>query len=104
MAQITIQPKPITVEVPGYELISIEELTELRKKADFDRWWTPKDLKERYGHDLKWFKEKIFFNPKYDDGRLNEFIKFPKGKGSTWQFEPKKMARFMERNFEDVVA
>lgn len=103
MAQITIQPKPIQVEIEGYELIEIVELNKLRERADFNRYWDAKELEKRYGQNLEWFKVKIFNNPRFSD-RLDEFVKRPVGGRSKWLFEPHGMARFMERNFEDVVA
>ncbi|MCO6541587.1 MAG: DUF771 domain-containing protein [Lactobacillus sp.] len=86
----------------GYRIVSTAEFEELKRRADYDCWWTPKDLKERYGHDLQWFRENILYIPQFKKD-LIKCVKYPRSSGKNgWQFEPKGFSKFMRENFKAI--
>jgi len=97
----------VIMEIPANQvIISKAEFNEYQSLKDSGKWWTSKDIEERYGHQMTWFKEKIFYIPKFkkqlssknggcvhysdvDDGRF-------------WSFEPNRFKKFMEENFPEI--
>lgn len=101
MAVLTIDLKNVPIDLQGQIIVNAKEYEELKQRADYDRWWTTKDLKERYGHDLDWFKDNVLYQPKFK--RNLELCVIPaKGPGSTWQFEPTKFSAFMREEFKEI--
>ncbi len=94
-----------TVELtipPEYVLVKKSELESLKERSDYDCWWTSKDLKERYGHDLQWFREHVLYVPRFKQ-QLMSCVKYPKTSGKNgWQFEPHEFSRFMQNNFGQI--
>lgn len=102
MATLTIDLKNVPVDLKDQIVVDAKEYEELKRRSDYDRWWTPKDLKERYGHGLDWFKEKILFRPEFERALTSCVIR-PSGSGKgTWQFEPTKFSAFMREEFEEI--
>lgn len=101
MAVLTIDLKNVPIDLKDQIIVDAKEYEELKQRADYDRWWTPKDLKERYGHDLRWFKEKILYQPKFKQA-MSQCVIPAEGSGGTWQFEPTKFSAFMREEFEEI--
>ncbi|WP_099974219.1 DUF771 domain-containing protein [Lactobacillus terrae] len=93
----------LTLEMPEDKvLIDKAEYIELKEEQDTARWWTAKDLKERYNHNLDWFKERCLLVPKWQD-ELKDFVNKPENSGKNiWEFEPAKFKKFMSDHFQEI--
>jgi len=104
-------PQTIKAEIvmelpPDQVIITKAEFNEYQELKDDGRWWTTKDLENRYNHKLDWFKEKIFYVPKFkktlsvENGGCVHYSDI--GEGRYWSFEPKRFKQFMEENFPEI--
>lgn len=101
MAVLTVDLKNVPIDLKDQIIVDAKEYEELKRRADYDRWWTSKDLKERYGHDLRWFKKKILYQPKFKNVLSQCAIPAVRN-GGDWQFEPTKFSAFMREEFEEI--
>lgn len=102
MATLILDIKNVPIELKDKVVIESSEYGRLKQRADYDCWWTTKDLKQRYGHDLNWFKTKILYRPEFKNVLATCVIE-PSGSGKGgWQFEPTKFSRFMREQFREI--
>lgn len=49
----------VIMEVPSDQVIITKtEFNEYQELKDDGRWWTSKDIEQRYNHKMDWFKQK----------------------------------------------
>lgn len=97
----------IVIEVPDdHVIISTAEFNEYQSLKDDGRWWTSKDIEQRYNHKMDWFKQKILYVPKFKkilDSQNGGFVHYSDlDDGRYWSFEPKRFKKFMEDNFAEI--
>ncbi|AKP66322.1 DUF771 domain-containing protein [Companilactobacillus ginsenosidimutans] len=104
----------VVMEIPEDKvIISKADFEEYQALKDDDYWWTPKDLKDHYHHDINWFKEKVLFVPRYKKELSTEFggcvhyssndpVDGEKYNGRYWSFEPGRFRKFMKEHFAEI--
>ncbi|WP_200411759.1 DUF771 domain-containing protein [Virgibacillus salexigens] len=99
MQQLNVQ---LNVPVPSDKvLISKVELDELKQESLSGVFWSMKDLEQRTSKKQEWLKENILYRSKFRS-ELEKFVYYPKSKGQSWSFQAKRMAQFLERNFDQI--
>lgn len=98
--QLNVQ---LTIPIPEDQvLISKIELEDLRSQQIAGVCWTMKDLEMRTGRKKEWLTDNVLYVPKFKeklDVKNGGFVYYPKGKGSPWSFQARKMSQFLEDNF-----
>jgi phage pi2 protein 07 len=82
--------------------IEYEELNDLKLNGVY---WSMSDLEKKVGKKNEWIKDKILYPPyhrKNLDVANGGFVYYPKVKGETWTFHAKKMAAFLDDNFNII--
>lgn len=103
-----MQTLNVSLSIPIPEdsvLITKVELEELRKKELSGVFWTMKDLEGRTGRKIEWLKANLLYPPQFRktlDVESGGFVYYPKSKGQAWSFQAKKMADWLDRNFENI--
>lgn len=97
----------VIMEVPSDQvIISKTEFNEYQSLKDDGRWWTSKDIFERYHHRMDWMKENILLVPTYQrelDAKNGGCVHYADPEnGKFWSFEPKRFKKFMEDNFAEI--
>lgn len=97
----------VIMEIPEDQvIITRAEFNEYQELKDDGRWWNTKDVEDRYGHQMKWFKEKVFYVPRFKkqlDSKNGGCVHYSgNDDGRYWSFEPKRFKKFMEDNFPEI--
>lgn len=87
------QELSVTITVPDeYILIKKIEWEEMIENQLSGRQWEMKDLVERIGRNLQWFKDNILYAYKNElSTARGGFVKYPESKGMPWKFGAAKM-------------
>lgn len=98
----------VAIQVPdSFELVSSDELSDLRPQSVVGRTWTMNDLRDWLGHkQAVWVKDNILYNPRYSKDiqamiNHNE-IRKSKGNGSPWLFKASTMAAWLDKHWEEL--
>lgn len=95
----------IVIEVPDdHVIITNAQYDEYQSLKDDGCWWKTKDIETRYGHQMRWFKDKILYVPKFKKILSTEYggyVHYPDNE-KYWSFEPKHFKKFMEENFPEI--
>lgn len=86
-------------------LIKRVELKSLKEKSLTGVYWNMKDLESRIGKKQHWIKKHILYVPRFKkhlDSVNGGFVFYPEVQGQTWSFHAKKMADFLDNNFNDI--
>lgn len=86
-------------------LIKKVELEVLKEQSLSGVYWNMKDLELRTKKSRKWLQEKILYPSKFRkhlDSENGGFVYYPKSQGQTWSFQAKKMADFLDKNFDQI--
>lgn len=97
----------VVMEVPEDKVVITKaEYEQLKHDADVGTWWTTQDITDRYHHKMDWFKEKIFYQPKYKKLLSDEYggpVHYSSNdNGRHWSFEPNGFKIFMEKYFSEI--
>ncbi|GAB0253763.1 DUF771 domain-containing protein [Staphylococcus pseudintermedius] len=100
-----VQTLQVTVPIPdGFVLIEKEKVQELEDSAN-DPVWDLKDLKKK----LKMssddtIKDKLLYNPKFEKQLKKLGIAhYPDDSFNRWRFNARKMSRFIDENFSEII-
>lgn len=103
MQQLSVN---LTIPLPeDTVLISKIEYEELNDSKLNGVYWSMSDLEKKVGKKSEWIKDKILFPPylrKILDIASGGFVYYPRVKGETWTFHAKKMASFLDDNFNQI--
>lgn len=72
----------------------------LAKEPDYRRWWTARDVLERYGITQTWLRDHVMDVPKFQS-QLQSCAQYYGGR-TGWRFEPKGFSDFMRDNFAAI--
>ena len=96
----------LTIPIPEDQImIRKADYEDLKSQQIAGVWWTMKDLEKRTGRAKEWLLENILYVPKFKeklDVKNGGFVYYPKGKGSPWSFQARKMSKFLEDHFHLV--
>jgi len=96
----------VIMEIPNNQvIISKAEFDDYQSLKDGGKWWTSKDIEDRYGHQMKWFKEKIFYIPKFKkqlSTKNGGCVHYSEPDSRYWSFEPNRFKKFMEDYFSEI--
>lgn len=93
----------LTIPVPdGFEIVSKEEIEDLRKKADLSCWWTLKEVEKRYHRSRPWLM-KVLGTPKFKKILENRSVMYADGGRRSYLFEPTSFSKFMRDWFPEIV-
>jgi len=96
----------LTIPIPEDSvLISKIELEELKQKELSGVYWNMKDLEDRTSKKQVWIKENILYPSRFRkilDSENGGFVFYPKLNGQTWSFQARKMAMFLDENFNRI--
>lgn len=98
--ELTIEPT-IKVKLPADKVI-VDKATydKIKHRADFSRWWSIKDLEERYGHQKQWFVANVF--APYEKKLRDRVVMYPHGGRSSYWVKPIEFAAFMDEHFSEI--
>lgn len=93
----------LSIPIPSDKvLIEKVELERLKDESLEGVYWTMKDLEKRINRKQLWIKDNILYPPKFKK-QLEEFVYYPESQGQTWLFHARKMAKFLDRNFSEIM-
>ncbi|WP_300558458.1 DUF771 domain-containing protein [Companilactobacillus sp.] len=97
----------VVMEIPEDKVIIDRiEYEQLKYDSDSGTWWTTADITDRYHHKMDWFKEKIFYIPKYKKILSDENggpVHYSNNEnGRHWSFEPNGFKQFMANYFPEI--
>lgn len=103
MQQLSVN---LTIPLPeDLVLITKIEYEELYDAKLNGVYWSMSVLEKKVGKKSEWIKDKILYPPylrKTLDIANGGFVYYPKVKGETWTFHAKKMAAFLDENFNQI--
>ncbi|WP_179394949.1 DUF771 domain-containing protein [Lacticaseibacillus absianus] len=94
---------PITLSVPPeliQEAVDKAVAARLSHEPDYRRWWTVKDVQDRYGVNPAWLSAHILDKPRFQ--RQLDGFAFNYGGRIGWRFEPLAFSEFMRREFRQI--
>lgn len=96
----------ISIPIPSDSvLISKVELNELKQEQLIGVYWNMKDLQQRINKSDRWIKENILYPTRFKrtlDSENGGFVYYPQNQGQTWSFHARKMAEFLDKNFNRI--
>ena len=96
----------LSIPIPSDSvLISKVELNELKQEQLTGVYWNMKDLQQRINKSDRWIKENILYPTRFKrilDSELGGFVYYPQNQGQTWSFHARKMAEFLDKNFNRI--
>ncbi len=96
----------LSIPIPGDSvLISKVELEELKREQLTGVYWNMKDLQQRINKSDRWIKENILYPTRFKrilDSENGGYVYYPKNQGQTWSFHARKMAEFLDKNFNKI--
>ncbi|BDR59553.1 DUF771 domain-containing protein [Xylocopilactobacillus apicola] len=99
----SIKLAELEIPIPkGFRIITDEEFNDLNQKADYGRWWSMKDVEERYHRKRNWILG-VLYNPKFKPLLEHKAVMYGgKGGKSVYLFEPTKFSKFMREWFPEI--
>ncbi|HJA42158.1 MAG TPA: DUF771 domain-containing protein [Firmicutes bacterium] len=98
----------LSIPIPSnMVLITRTHYEELKDEQLHGVYWSMKDLENRTGKKQLWLKENILFQPRFKkilDSKSGGFVHYPQSSGQPWTFHAKKMADFLDKNFNEIFA
>jgi phage pi2 protein 07 len=107
-AVISVQQLNVNLSIPvpsDQVLISKVELEELHQESLSGVYWNMSDLKKQVNKSDKWIKENILYPTSFRsklDAKNGGPVYYPESQGQTWSFQAKKMAKFLDDNFNII--
>lgn len=96
----------ITIPIPHDSiLIKKVELEELKQEQLTGVYWNMKDLQQRINKSDRWIKDNILYPTRFKrvlDSEIGGFVYYPKNQGQNWSFHARKMAEFLDKNFNRI--
>lgn len=96
----------LTIPIPSDSvIISKVELQKLKQQQLTGKYWTMQDIEERINRKNEWIKKNILYPSKFRkilDVKNGGFVYYPESKGQAWSFQAKKIAEFLDKNFQKV--
>lgn len=93
----------LNIPIPSDKvLIDRIELEQLRGESLEGVYWSMRDLEERISKKQNWIKDNILYQPRFKK-QLKEFVYYPNRQGEKWAFHAKRMAKFLDRNFSEIM-
>lgn len=96
----------LSIPIPSnMVMITRTHYKELKDEQLHGVYWNMKDLEERTGKKQLWIKENILFQPRFKkilDVNQGGFVHYPQSSGQPWAFHAKRMADFLDKNFNAI--
>jgi len=98
----------VTLSIPipeDHVLIRKVDLEQLENDRLIGTYWTMRDLEERTGKKHLWLKDRLLYRPEFRkvlDSKNGGCVYYPESQGQTWSFNAKRMAEFLDKNFEKI--
>ncbi|WP_270235325.1 DUF771 domain-containing protein [Lacticaseibacillus suilingensis] len=73
---------------------------QLKHEPDYRRWWSAKEVQERYGITPTWLSEHILNQPRFQ--RQLDGFAFNYHGQMGWRFEPLAFSEFMRKEFRNI--
>ena len=96
----------IVIQIPTDQiLITKVEYEELKQQELLGTYWSMKDLEKRTSKKHEWIKDNILYQERFKkilDVDCGGFVFYPKSKGQNWTFHAVKMAKFLDKYFQEI--
>ncbi len=96
MPEITLAVPPELIQ----QAVDKAVADQLKHEPDYRRWWSVRDVQERYGVTPTWLSEHVLNKPRFQR-QLDGFAFNYRGQ-TGWRFEPLAFSEFMRTEFRNI--